>query len=99
MSGLASAAVKRAFDLAIAVPAFVVSLPLQVVIAMLVARKLGRPVLFRQWRPGLRAEPFQLVKFRTMLPPDPSRGRFDDASRLTDFGAKLRSTSLDELPT
>lgn len=90
---------KRLFDLAVAVPALVVSAPVQAVVAGLVAARLGRPVLFRQVRPGLHGEPFTLVKFRTMRPADPGRGVDDDASRLTPFGAFLRSTSLDELPT
>lgn len=90
---------KRGFDLLVAVPLFVITLPVQAAVAFLVARKLGRPVLFRQRRPGLGGEPFELVKFRTMLAPDASRGLVDDASRLTAFGATLRATSLDELPT
>lgn len=91
--------VKRVFDLAIAVPAFVVSLPLQAGVAAIVASKLGRPVLFRQSRPGLHGQPFEMVKFRTMLPVDRARGWTDDASRMTSLGRALRSTSLDELPT
>lgn len=90
---------KRLLDLALVVPALIASLPVQAVVAALVASRLGRPVLFRQTRPGLDGRPFELVKFRTMLPVDPVRGRTDDASRLTSFGAALRSTSLDELPT
>lgn len=96
---MSSPRIKRGFDLLVAVPAFILTLPLQAAVAFLISRKLGRPVLFRQQRPGLRAEPFELIKFRTMLAPDPNRGLVDDASRLTDFGAKLRATSLDELPT
>lgn len=96
---MAPARVTRLLDLAIAVPALVVSLPVQGVIAVLIARKLGRPVLFRQRRPGLHGRPFELIKFRTMLPPDPAAGRVDDAARMTPFGAALRATSLDELPT
>ncbi len=91
--------VKRGIDLALAGPLLVASLPLQGALAFLVAHKLGRPVLFRQTRPGQAGEPFTLVKFRTMRPIDPDRGWVDDASRLTTFGRVLRSTSLDELPT
>lgn len=91
--------VKRGFDLAVAIPAFVLTLPVQAVIAALVARTLGRPVFFRQRRPGLHGEPFELIKFRTMRPVDPSRAHNDDASRMTPLGSKLRATSLDELPT
>lgn len=93
-------AIKRAFDLAVAVPALVVSAPVQAVVALLVARKLGRPVLFRQVRPGRHGEPFELIKFRSMLPPTSDAvGGADDEARLTPFGRLLRSTSLDELPS
>lgn len=90
---------KRTFDLALTLPALVLSLPVQAVVAMLVRVKLGRPVLFRQVRPGLHGLPFEMVKFRTMLPVDESKGQTDDASRMTRIGSLLRSTSLDELPT
>jgi lipopolysaccharide/colanic/teichoic acid biosynthesis glycosyltransferase len=90
---------KRLLDLAVALPALVVSLPLQAAVAAAVAVKLGRPVLFRQVRPGLHGKPFELVKFRTMLPLDPARGLTSDGARLNSFGRALRSTSLDELPT
>ena len=59
-------AAKRAFDLAIAVPALVLTMPFQAIAALAIRRFLGRPVLFRQTRPGLQGEPFELVKFRTM---------------------------------
>ncbi|KRF43246.1 hypothetical protein ASH01_15705 [Terrabacter sp. Soil811] len=90
---------KRVLDLAIAVPAFVVSLPVQGLVGLLVSLKLGRPVLFAQTRPGLNGVPFTMRKFRSMLPVDQALGQVDDASRMTSFGRVLRSTSLDELPT
>ncbi len=90
---------KRLLDLGIAVPALVLSAPVQAVVALAVGLGLGRPVIFRQVRPGLHGAPFELVKFRTMLPVDLARGRVDDASRMTRLGAFLRATSLDELPT
>lgn len=93
-----SEAVKRAFDLALAVPALVLSAPVQVAVAVAVRRRLGTPVLFRQVRPGLHGKPFEMLKFRTMLDLDPARGLVTDAQRLTSFGRSLRSTSLDELP-
>lgn len=89
---------KRALDLALAIPLLAISAPIQLGVAALVAARLGRPVLFRQQRPGLGGHPFTLLKFRTMLPVDERRGRTDDAARLTPFGRGLRSTSLDELP-
>ena len=90
---------KRLIDLVVSVPALVISLPIQAVVATAVAAKLGRPVLFRQQRPGLHGEPFEMVKFRSMLPEDPALGLVDDASRVTPLGHWLRATSLDELPT
>ena len=89
---------KRVMHLAIAIPALLLSLPIQGVVAIAIARCLGRPVLFRQTRPGHYGRPFRIVKFRTMQPIDPAAGLVDDASRLTRFGRVLRSTSLDELP-
>lgn len=91
--------VKRAFDLAVTIPAFVLSLPIQLCVGVAVRTKLGSPVLFRQERPGLNGVPFTLIKFRTMLPADSANGLVSDEDRLTKFGAFLRSTSLDELPT
>lgn len=90
---------KRALDLVVTVPALVLSLPVQAVIAAAVARSMGRPVMFRQERPGLDGEPFTMVKFRTMRDPDPEKGLVDDADRLTRLGRLLRATSLDELPS
>ena len=79
--------------------AIIVLSPVLLLVAVLVRVKLGAPVLFTQERPGLNGKVFKLYKFRTMLPPrdgiiDPAR----DEERLTPFGKKLRSTSLDELP-
>ena len=91
--------VKRLLDLVLASAALVASLPVQGVVALLVRRRLGTPVLFRQTRPGKDERLFELVKFRTMLEPDPERGLTSDEQRLTRFGALLRATSLDELPT
>lgn len=91
--------VKRAADVAVAGAALVVTAPVQAVVAVTVARRLGTPVLFRQERPGRDGRIFTLVKFRTMLEVDDSRGLVSDADRLTAFGRLLRSTSLDELPT
>ncbi len=90
---------KRALDLVIGAGALVLSAPAQLLIAGLVRRKLGSPVIFRQQRPGKDEKVFQLVKFRSMLEPDPDRGLVTDAERISPFGAFLRSTSLDELPT
>lgn len=90
---------KRAIDLLVGGLGLVLSMPLQALLATLVRRKLGTPVLFRQPRPGKAGAVFELVKFRTMLEVDEARGLVTDEQRLTPFGAFLRSTSLDELPT
>jgi lipopolysaccharide/colanic/teichoic acid biosynthesis glycosyltransferase len=92
--------VKRGLDVVLASVVLVASLPIQAVVAVAVARKLGRPVLFKQQRPGRDGEIFTLVKFRTMANASSADAGVDaDASRLSTFGQKLRSTSLDELPT
>lgn len=90
---------KRLFDLAASGTALVLLSPLLIVLALLVAIALGRPVLFSQARPGLGGRPFRLLKFRTMNDGRDSSGRLlADDQRLTRFGRLLRSTSLDELP-
>lgn len=91
--------IKRPMDFLCALAAIIVLSPIMLVTAVLVRIKLGSPVLFIQERPGRDGKVFKLYKFRTMLPPkegviDPSH----DAERLTPFGKKLRSTSIDELP-
>lgn len=91
--------VKRGLDAFLATGALIVLSPVLLVTAILVKEKLGSPVLFTQERPGRDGKVFKLYKFRSMLPP--KEGQSDpkyDAKRLTTFGKKLRSTSLDELP-
>jgi lipopolysaccharide/colanic/teichoic acid biosynthesis glycosyltransferase len=90
---------KRIFDFVASLAAIVALSPVLVVVAVLVRRKLGRPVLFRQVRPGLHGQPFEMIKFRTMLDAVDGAGNpLPDDVRLTPFGRMLRSTSLDELP-
>jgi lipopolysaccharide/colanic/teichoic acid biosynthesis glycosyltransferase len=90
---------KRVFDFTVASLLLILTLPIQAITALAIRTRLGRPVLFRQTRPGLHSEPFEIVKFRTMLDVDPELGRIDDASRMTALGHWLRATSIDELPT
>jgi lipopolysaccharide/colanic/teichoic acid biosynthesis glycosyltransferase len=90
--------VKRAFDVVLSSVALIVLSPLLAAVALTVRLTLGRPVLFRQQRPGLGGRPFTLFKFRTMRPAAPGRQEAGEAERLTPVGAFLRSTSLDELP-
>lgn len=76
----------------------VAAVPLAI-IAVLVRWRLGSPVFFRQQRPGLHGQPFEMVKFRTMTDARGPDGKLrPDAERLTPFGQRLRSSSLDELP-
>ena len=91
--------IKRPQDLLCALLALIVLSPVMLVTAMLVRVKLGSPVLFTQERPGKDEEIFRLYKFRTMTDRrDESGELLPDEIRLTPFGQKLRSTSLDELP-
>ena len=90
---------KRFFDFsAAAFGLLVLALPL-LLLALLVRRKLGSPVFFRQVRPGLHGQPFEMVKFRTMTDERNAQGELlPDSERLPAFGRFLRSSSLDELP-
>lgn len=90
---------KRLFDITVVLLSAPIWLPAMAVVAALVRVKLGRPVLFRQKRPGKDARIFELIKFRTMTDArDASGALLPDAVRLTPFGKFLRSSSLDELP-
>ena len=90
---------KRLFDLALTILMLPLLLGMMAVVALLVRFRLGPPVVFCHRRPGLRGEPFILYKFRSMTEIDPSlqEPQADD-ERLTAFGRRIRSSSLDELP-
>ena len=91
--------VKRLFDLAVALLALLALVVPLLVLVWLVRSKLGSPVLFRQVRPGLYGQTFEMVKFRTMTDErGPDGALLPDAQRLTPFGRFLRASSLDELP-
>ena len=90
---------KRAFDLVAALVGLIVCSPLLAVTAIAVATGIGRPVCFRQQRPGLHGRPFELIKFRTMTTARGPDGQLlPDSDRLTPLGRRLRAWSLDELP-
>ncbi|QTX33808.1 sugar transferase [Aminithiophilus ramosus] len=90
---------KRAFDVVASGLGLLLLSPLLAVVALLVRRYLGSPVLFRQQRPGLGGRPFFMYKFRTMTNERDAEGKLlPDEKRLTPFGRFLRSTSIDELP-
>ena len=83
----------------VTIPALVLLTPVFAILALLVRLKLGSPVIFRHVRPGFRSEPFTLYKFRSMTNARDREGHLlSDGERLTPFGKRLRSTSLDELP-
>lgn len=94
-----STRVKRCVDVVFAGIALAILSPVLLVLALMVASKLGRPIFFSQVRPGLGGRPFRMVKFRTMRDArDHADKPLPDNDRMTDFGRLLRSTSLDELP-
>ncbi|MHB1410883.1 MAG: sugar transferase, partial [Acidovorax defluvii] len=90
---------KRLFDITAAFAALLLlALPLAL-LTWQVRRKLGSPAFFRQVRPGMHGQPFEMVKFRTMTDARGADGALlPDADRLTPFGRFLRASSLDELP-
>ena len=91
--------IKRPQDFLCALAAIIVLSPVMLITAILVRTKLGSPVIFKQERPGLNGKVFMLYKFRTMTDKKDAEGNLlPDEVRLTGFGKKLRSTSLDELP-
>ncbi|MBF2718332.1 sugar transferase [Psychrobacter sp. NG254] len=91
--------IKRLFDIVGATAALVVLSPVYAVTAYQVNKNLGSPVLFRQRRPGLYGQPFEMIKFRSMKDSVDINGNLlEDSERLTSFGKALRNTSLDELP-
>lgn len=90
---------KRLFDITVATTALVVLSPVYGFLVYKVNKNLGSPVLFRQTRPGRYGVPFEMIKFRSMVDSKDANGNpLPDSGRLTPFGQKLRSTSLDELP-
>src|SRR5712664_3195647 len=87
------------FDVVIAGSALVCLAPVMGIVAIIIYLTMGRPVLFRHLRPGYKAVPFILLKFRTMTEARDARGELlSDELRLTRWGKMLRRLSLDELP-
>jgi len=90
---------KRLFDLVVSLALLTILSPLLVLAALLIVATMGRPVFFKQERPGLGGQPFRLIKFRSMSSRrDPQGALLPDAQRLGRLGRLLRSTSVDELP-
>lgn len=92
--------VKPLLDRLLAFFALLVFSPVLLLTTILVLIKLGRPIFFLQKRPGLNGEVFTLIKYRTMSNDKGKDGSYlNDSVRLTNFGKKLRASSLDELPS
>lgn len=90
---------KRALDFTLSLVAIILLSPIYIIVAILVRIKLGSPVIFTQERPGKDEKIFKMYKFRSMTSDTDENGQLlPDEIRLTSFGKKLRSTSLDELP-
>jgi undecaprenyl phosphate N,N'-diacetylbacillosamine 1-phosphate transferase len=90
---------KRPMDFLLSLLAIILLSPVLFIVAILVRMNLGKPVLFKQKRPGLNEKIFTMYKFRTMTDEKDEKGELlPDSDRLTRFGRLLRSTSLDELP-
>jgi len=91
--------IKRLFDIVFSLLLLIILFPFLLIIGLLVRVFLGKPVLFRQQRPGLNEKIFTIYKFRTMNDKKDEAGNLlADFDRLTLFGRFLRDTSLDELP-
>jgi len=99
MSRRIDLALKRAFDIVVSTFLLFLFSPLFLVISLLIRLTMGKPVLFRQMRPGKGGKPFVIFKFRTMSNARGPDGRLlPDEKRITRIGKMLRTTSLDELP-
>lgn len=91
--------VKRVIDIVGSGAGLILLWPVLLILALLIRYRMGAPILFRQQRPGLRGEAFEMVKFRTMRDVVDGSGQvLTDEERLTPLGRFLRATSLDELP-
>ena len=91
--------IKQFMDLFVSLLILICSFPVLLLIGVLILLFCGRPVVFRQQRPGLHGKPFWIYKFRTMSDDRDAAGNLlSDEQRLSRFGAFVRSTSLDELP-
>ena len=90
---------KRIFDIAVSASAITALSPVIITSAILIKKKLGSPVIFKQTRPGKDGQPFEIYKFRTMTDERDENGELlSDEIRLTPFGQTLRKLSIDELP-
>ncbi|WP_333667321.1 sugar transferase [Acinetobacter guillouiae] len=90
---------KRLVDIVISLTALMILSPIFLFVAYKVRKNLGSPIFFYQERPGKNGELFKMMKFRSMKDATDTQGNpLPDEQRITPFGQKLRSTSLDEMP-
>lgn len=90
---------KRLFDIAVSATGLIISAPITLTAAAVIAKKLGKPVLFKQVRPGQDGKPFEIYKFRTMSDKRDENGELlPDDQRMTPVGTFIRKSSIDELP-
>lgn len=96
---LRSKIIKRGFDICASSVALIMFSPVIAIVSVMVLLTMGRPIFFRQIRPGLNEKPFEILKFRSMKNAADASGKpLSDEQRLTKFGDIMRSYSLDELP-
>ena len=96
---LKSKIIKRGMDIGAASLALIVFSPVIAIVSVMVLITMGRPIFFRQIRPGLNGKPFEIMKFRSMMDETDANGNpLSDEQRLTRFGDFIRDYSLDELP-
>lgn len=90
---------KRFLDIITSLFVLIMTLPITLVTMILISKKLGKPVLFKQTRPGKNEKPFDIYKFRTMTTEFDDKGQLlSDELRMTKLGSKIRNSSIDELP-
>ncbi|MCD8914593.1 sugar transferase [Staphylococcus simulans] len=90
---------KRAFDVLVSGAVLAATAPVIIIASGVIAKKLGKPVFFKQERPGLHGEPFEIIKFRTMSDKRDADGELlPDDQRMTKVGTFIRKSSIDELP-
>lgn len=90
---------KRLLDIITSLLVLIMTLPITLVTMILISKKLGKPVLFKQTRPGKNEKPFDIYKFRTMTTEvDDKSQLLPDEQRMTKLGSKIRNSSIDELP-
>ena len=91
--------IQRLFDIAVSATGLIISAPITLTTAVVISKKLGKPVLFRQVRPGQDGKPFEIYKFRTMSDERDENGELlPDDQRMTPVGTFIRKSSIDELP-